>query len=201
MFLNIVNKRLVLNLEYILFYKEFKNVYDEYAEEGIEEVEKVFKYIYEIADYRSFSNRRNYAPVQAHEHARRISKLDDTFKVTKPVKAAIDYYKKENYSVNATLLSDLQNTLYLSIKINEKIQKVLESKLSNPDLKEESISSLITMQGKLFDIIDGLPDRIEKVKKLEATVNDELAESRPEGRGGGEIPASYDGDPEIEGEL
>lgn len=201
MYFHIVDNKLVLNLEYILFYDEFKKVYDMYADKGTDEVEKVFRYIYEIADYRSFANRRHYEDDVAHDHAINVSGLSQDFKITNAIKKAIALYKKDNYSVNSILLKDLQNTLHLSIKINEKIQKVLESKITNPELKEEGISNIITLQGKLFEIIDGLPDRIDKVKKLEATVNDELKQSRPKGRGGSEIPASYDGDPEIEGEL
>lgn len=198
-FFKIKLDRLDFNLEYILFYKEFAAIYN--ADVSVNKVyaNKVFRYIYEICDYKSYSNKHNLSKTKAHAYALNLSGLDERFTITSDIKSAMNKYKKLNYNINAELLKDLQATLNLSISINEKIYRALEVRLSNPDLADDQIPTLITLQSKLFEVIDGLPAKISKVKELEAQVYDELSKPKEIARGGEEIPDSYEGDPEIEG--
>lgn len=198
-FFKIHNNKLDLDLAYILLYKEFKNIYDSDNTPDKSYANSIFRYIYEICDYRSYSNRQGLSKNKAHSHALNLANLDDKFSVNKEIKSAIDLYKQLNYNVNAELLSDLKATLGLSVKINEKIHKILDSRLSNPDLPESDIGILINIQKQLFEIITNLPEKINKVKELEEDVYTELAKPKEIGRGGEIIPDSYEGDPEIEG--
>lgn len=198
-FFRITNNKLDVDLTYILLYKEFKTIYDSDTTSDKSKAEAVFRYIYERCDYRSYSNRQGLKKAEAHSHALNLAGLDTSFILDKPVTAAMNLYKKLNYNVNAELLSDLKATLALSVKINEKIHKVLDTRLSNPDLPETDIGILINVQKQLFEIIAGLPDRINKVKELEADVYSDLSKPKEIGRGGDVIPDSYEGDPEIEG--
>lgn len=198
-FFKVRTDKLEFNLEYILFYKEFSIIYSSDNTVNKQFANKVFRYIYERCDYKSYSNKHNLSKEKAHSYALNLAGLDTSFEISKVVKAAMDMYKKLNYNVNAELLKDLKATLNLSISINEKIHRALEVRLSNPDLADEQIPILITLQSKLFEVIDGLPNKISKVKELEAEVYDELAKPKELARGGDEIPDSYEGDPEIEG--
>ena len=196
MFFKIKNKKLSLNLDYLLFYDEFAKIYREHEEEI---AIKIFKYIYEVSDERSYSNRNVLSKAKAHNHAVTMTGLGDTFSITPDIKKAIDKYKKLTKDTNAILLKDLKSTLNLSRDINKKIYKALELKLQNPELPEADIPSLITLQNKLFETIDGLPDKFKKIKELETEVYEELSKPPVIARGGEIAPASYDGDETIEG--
>lgn len=193
---SIKENKLDINLEYVLFHKEFADIYKAYPHD---EALKIFQYIYERCDYKSYSNKQNYTTAKAHDYALKISKLSDTFVIDPVIKAAMKLYKKHNYNINAELLKDLKSTLELSVNINERIHKALRTSLDNDKLEDTAISTLITLQTKLFEVIDGLPTRITKVKQLEELVYSELAKPKVIARGGEEIPDSYEGDPEVEG--
>ena len=72
---------------------------------------------------------------------------------------------------------------------------------SDEGLDTSDITSIMGLQNKLFDLINELPNKIKTIKKLEATVYEELMRGKEIGRGGAEIPDSYEGDPEIEGAI
>jgi DNA integrity scanning protein DisA with diadenylate cyclase activity len=181
-------------------YKEFHDVYKQSANDDI--ADRIFRFIYEIADLRSYSNKRNFKDEAKYEYAKTLAKLPHEFIITPTIDKAIKKYSKESYSVNAQLLKDLTATLHLSIKINEHIKTHLETTLSNDKVEKDEIGTIFNMQKQLFEMIDKLPSMFNKVKELEAKVHDELSKPKPIGRGTGEeIPDSYEGDPDIEGEL
>ncbi len=194
-FFRIVGTTLEFDLAYISFYKEFKAI----LTDDLDYTEKIFKYIYEVADNRSYSNRNVLSKDEAHHRGITLAGLPLDFKTSKEINTAIKKYKELNKNHIADLLKDLKATLFLSIKINERIHKVLDARLSNPELKDEEIPTLVNLQGKLFDTIDAIPNRIQKIKELEVVVYNELAKPDIIGKGGEVIPDSYDGDPEIEG--
>ncbi len=199
MFFRINKGKLDIDLEYVLFYKEFKTIYQSDTTPNKEQAIRRFKYIYEIADYRSYSNKNQLAKDKAHQYAINLSGLDTKYKPEDIVKAAIKLYKKLNHSIIADLLNDLKATLLLSTKLNDKIYRAIDLELQNEDLPRESIGTIMTLQSKLFELIDGLPSRVTRIKELEVEVYEELAKPKEEQRGGGAIPDSYEGNPQIEG--
>jgi hypothetical protein len=196
----ILTDKLHLNMEYVLGYKEFAQLYEDYKGEGIAKVEAVFKYIFEVADPRSYSNRNSFGDDERHDRGLTYVNLSN-LKITKNIKSAIKLYKDESYSLEIQLLSDLKDNIQLAIKTNSLINKSLSRKLDADDLSDADLSSLIGLQSKLFDIIDEAPDKIEAIKKLELKVYESYTKPRAKARGDKEIPSSYDGDPDIEGEL
>lgn len=198
-FFRIKSSKLEVDLEYVLFYKEFKNIYNSDNTPEKAYAKKLFMYIYEVCDYKSYANRNNFSKAKAHKHAVNLAGLDSDFEPTGFIAEGIKAYKKLNYNINAELLRDLKATLLLSIQINDKIYKAIELELQNDDLPRDSIGAIINLQGKLFELIDGLPNKINKVKELEAEVYEELSKPKEEARGGGEVIDSYEGNPEIEG--
>ena len=202
MLFKVEKNNLIVDEVYIRFHKEFVAVLNKgLTNGGYPIVEKYFMYIYEIADYKSYSNRVGLASKKKHERAIRMSGLPDTFTPDAIITKAISTYKKLNYNRNAELLKDLENTLLLSQKVNGKIYKALETVLESNDLPREDIPGLIILQDKLFNIISGLPEKIRTVKQLQDLVYSELekAATLERARGNQEILPSYDGDPEIEG--
>jgi len=199
MFFRVNQGKLEIDLEYVLFYKEFKQIYHSDLSPNKQWATKVFKYIYEIADYKSHSNKNQLPKDEAKKHAINLAGLDSDFTPDDTINKAIKTYRKLNHSIIADLLKDLKSTLLLSTKLNTKIYQAIETELKNPDLPRESIGSIMTLQSKLFDLIDGLPSKVSRLKALEVEVYEELAKTKEEMRGGGEIPDSYEGDPQIEG--
>ncbi len=199
MFFRVTKGKLELDLEYVLFYDDFRKIYESDPTPNKDTATRIFKYIYEIADYKSHSNRSQLSKEKARHHAINLSGLDSDFVPDNNVQKAIKTYRKLNHSIIAELLKDLTATLLLSTKLNSKIYKAIELELKNEDMPKESIGTVITLQTKLFDLIDGLPSRVNRLKALELEVYEELAKSKDEIRGGGEILDSYEGDPQIEG--
>ncbi|KAF5080381.1 hypothetical protein DSECCO2_120230 [anaerobic digester metagenome] len=178
-------------------YEEFAAVYLKYTEE---ESDKVFRYVYEIADSRSYSNRRRLNELEQESYARDLSGLDSNFKVGNVIKKAITKYKALHYNSNQELLNELEGTLDLSFKINRQIKELLSKKLDDK-VQDGDLVSLINLQNKLFDVINELPNKIEQLKQLRGKVNEDYVKPKQQARGEGEIPASYDGDPDIEGTI
>jgi hypothetical protein len=197
MSLFIVNdNKLDILKEYILMYDEFSVILNSFS---YDEAIKIFKYIYEVSDNKSISNRQSYSKQKQKDHAKLLAKLDSDFVETSIIKTAIKKYKELNYNSNAEILSQLKANLQLSIEINNKIHKYLKAQLSNSELDDNKIPRIMEFQSKLFDVVEAIPNKIEKVKRLEAIVYDEITKKEIVGRGGEIIPDSYEGDPDIEG--
>lgn len=198
MLFTIINNKLYTNVEYILMYEEFAAVYLKYTNE---ESDKIFRYIYEIADSRSYSNRRKFNELEQEAYAYNISKLDVNFKIGNIIKKAITKYKELHYNANQELLNELEGTLDLSFKINKQIKELLSRKLDDK-VQDGDLVSLINLQNKLFDVINELPNKMEQIKQLKAKVDESYTKAKPIARGTGEeIPASYEGDSDIEGDV
>jgi hypothetical protein len=196
----ILTDKLQLNLDYILGYKDLKDVYIEYKDQGIDKVESVFKYIFEVADPRSYSNRNAFDDIEKHTRGLVYANLE-SLKVTKTLNKAIKFYESYRYNIEADLLKDLKDNLKLSIKTNKHINKSLDDKLNSQTLSDADISAIITLQGKIFDLIEQLPSKIEAIKKLEVKVYESYTRPAEKARGDKPIPSSFEGDPDIEGEL
>ena len=197
----IVDNKLKLNVEYILFHKPFKILFDKNQGKDKDYIEGIFKYIYEIADPRSYSNKSAYDKDKSHIQALKLGNLPESFKVTKEVKDAIKYYIDEYYTVEATLLKELRGTLHLFIDTNRKIKNEIQRKINNDETSGDDLIAILGLQDKLFKAVNELPNKIESIKNLEAKVNEQLSKPSVIGRGGEEIPSSYEGDPDIEGEV
>lgn len=198
-FFRVQRGKLEFDRRYILMNKPFAKIVEKLGEE---QANKVFRYIYEVADNRSYSNKQAVSDLAAHEHGINLAGLDSTFKPSKLIKDAITYYKQHNYNLHADTLKELKQTLNQTKRLNTRIRVALDNKLNSDEgLDTSDITSIMGLQNKLFDLINELPNKIKTIKKLEATVYEELMRGKEIGRGGAEIPDSYEGDPEIEGAI
>lgn len=197
----VIDNKLKLNMEYILFHKPFRTIFYKYQDKNRDLIEGIFMYIYEIADARSHSNKNAFSKDKAHTQGLKIGSLPESFKVTSDIQAAIDYYKNTYYNVEADLLKELRSTLYIFMDTNKQIKKSVANKINSDKITDDSLIQVLTLQERLFKVISELPSKIESIKLLESKVNEQTLKSDITGRGGKVIPSSYEGDPEIEGEL
>jgi len=198
-YLKVTPEGLKVDWEYILLYPEFEKLYKRDDDPEKKYADKLLRYIYERCDVKSYCVKNGLKEREAHKHALQLAGLPFSFDLDKDIVQAMKRYKQIHYNEVADLLSSLRNTLKLSKKINDKIQKAIEVRLSNPDMKEEDIPHMIMLEEKLFKVIENLPDKIKSLKELESVVHKELTKPKGLGRGQKVIPDSYDGDPEIEG--
>ena len=198
-FFTIKNRKLHFDLEYVLLHKPFADLYNDVKGEESDDYIKYFKYIYEIADNRSYSNKQGVSDKEAHENACNLANLETDFDKPKTLIPAIKYYKNKNYILNADTLKALLKTLNKTRKINARFDEALDNKLNNNEIKDSELSDIITLQTKLFNLIDDLPDKIRTIKRLESEVFEDLQREKELARGGVVISPSYEGDDEIDG--
>jgi len=198
-FFTIKKGELYFDLEYVLLHEPLKDLFDETSKQNNEHI-PYFKYLYEIADNRSYSNKQGLSDNEAHKQACDLANLDYNFIKPKSLNNAIKHYRSHNYSLNADTLRNLIKTLNKTKKINARLNESLDNYLdTDKELTQDNINSIIKTQSSLFDLIDKLPEKIEKIKVLEAKVFEEVQKKRELIRGGHILSPSLDGDSEIEG--
>ena len=192
--------RLVVAYDSMYAYPEFEALLNKYGKDD-DVLDKIIKYIFFTCDPKATPQQDGYNPKEGHRFAIKNSGLTDKFVVTEEIKKAQWRYREKR--TNA--MHEYIETVISSLRVGSKTCKIIiENQKVDEDVNKEmlasiidSVNSVLTLSSKINAAIPMLIKNLEEIKALEAT--EEANKADDQQRGGGDIPDSYEGDPEIEG--
>ena len=170
--LSLINSEIALT-------KEFRKL-QIYAINNSVDFFKLWRYIYEIADYDSRGNRNGLSAKELHLAAIDSAGLPDNWKPNSIITDAIKRYKLDNYNPVIEERNALLSTFDLYPKVINKIRLALEDSISDDTTEADKI---ITYLDKINNISSAYPKLVENLVKALAILESKVGVKTR--RGGG----------------
>jgi len=196
----IVGNRIVPNNEVVYLTKEFKTlIRRDRGSPGDADGKKKYmfmkemRYIYELCDPNSHSNKAGLDEDEAHEYAVDVAELPKDWKPDFEVTLAMRRWRIERQDAIDDVLLTLNRSLRNYVRIAEKTNIIIKNILSNSELTAEDVSNLSTAQKTLMNIALESPKKIEELEVIIASRNKDK-EDIVKVRGGDEYEESMNPD-------
>lgn len=139
---------------------------------------KEFAYIYHMADYKSTPNSAAYSRSKAHKYALTVTGLPDNYKPDSVVLKAIEYYKKEQFSLPRQTINNLTRAYGMVNNIVDKLTNTLQKWIDKDELTVDEAKSVLNTIELLIEQGNKLPSLTQKlnlaVRELERLEEKEL---------------------------
>ncbi len=154
---------------------------------------KLFRYVWNMADYRSVGIQKGYGQAELHYYALKQAELPENWVVVPKVVEAIEAYKILQEDVLEEQFKYIKQVQHNTARMLALMNKSLETHLGKKQLTSAEVDAVSDMQNKIAKIADELPKRIKTLKELEALVLAQRANTKVL-RGKQTYRSSMDGD-------